>query len=142
MATLNKQKVIDTLFTEQCSCIVANGDAMKIFRQRGVADLYRLLTDDASFLRGAFVADKVVGKAAASLMIAGGVASVYAGTVSVPALSLFSRYGMEVEFGTEVPHIVNRTATDWCPLEKRCFSADSVEECLERIGDFMNTLKG
>ncbi len=142
MATLDKQKVIDILFTEQCSCVVANGDAMKIFRQRGVKDLYRLLSDDSSFLRGAFVADKVVGKAAASLMIAGGVAGVYAATISVPALSLFSRYGLDVESGAVVPHIANRTGSDWCPLEKRCFSADSVEECLARISGFMNTLEG
>lgn len=141
MATSTKQKVIDILFTEQCSCVVANGDQAVAFRERGVKDLYRLLKDNSPLLRNAFIADKVVGKAAASLMIAGGVTGVYAVTISTPALSLLRKYGVDVTFDTEVHHIVNRTGTDWCPLEKQCFLANTVEECIARIDSFLDTLK-
>ena len=141
MAISAKQKVIEILFTEQCSCVIASGDVLKIFHERGVKDLYGLLKADPSLLDGAFVADKVVGKAAASLMIAGGVAAVYAATVSTPALSLLRCYGVDVTFGSEVPHIINRAGTDWCPLERLCFQAETVEECLVRIDDFMSTMK-
>ena len=46
---------------------------MRIFRERGVADLFRLLREEPQLLRGAFIADKVVGKGAAALMVLGGV---------------------------------------------------------------------
>ena len=36
---------------------------MRIFRERGVADLFRLLREEPQLLRGAFIADKVVAKA-------------------------------------------------------------------------------
>ena len=38
-----------------------NGDTIRIFRERGVRDLWRLLHEEPELLDGAFVADKVVG---------------------------------------------------------------------------------
>lgn len=72
MTQESKQQIINLLQSEQCSCVIRKGDTIRIFRKRGVQDLYRLLKDDPDFLKGAFVADKVVGKAAAALMILGG----------------------------------------------------------------------
>ena len=57
---------------------------MRIFRERGVADLFRLLHEEPQLLRGAFIADKVVGKGAAALMVLGGVEGFFAGVVSRP----------------------------------------------------------
>ena len=66
-------QLIDLLHVEACSCVIRNGDVTRIFRERGVKDLYRLLEEEPELLDGAFVADKVVGKGAAALMILGGV---------------------------------------------------------------------
>lgn len=55
---------------------------MRIFRERGVADLFRLLHEEPQLLRGAFIADKVVGKGAAALMVLGGVEGLFADVVS------------------------------------------------------------
>ena len=52
---------------------------MRIFRERGVADLFRLLREEPQLLRGAFIADKVVGKGAAALMVLGGGEGLFAG---------------------------------------------------------------
>ena len=74
MGTDNANKdrqAIDLLFAERCSCVVRNGDTIRIFRERGVRDLWRLLHEEPELLDGAFVADKVVGKGAAALMAAG-----------------------------------------------------------------------
>lgn len=51
--------------------MIANGDRIRTFTRRGVADLYDLLVQEPEFLHGASVADKVIGKAAASLMVLG-----------------------------------------------------------------------
>ena len=62
------------------SCVIRK-EEIRTFTQRGVADLYDLLNQHPVFLHGAQVADKVVGKAAAALMVLGGVREVY--TVSL-----------------------------------------------------------
>ena len=39
------RQAIDLLFAEKCSCVVRNGDTIRIFRERGVRDLRRLSAD-------------------------------------------------------------------------------------------------
>lgn len=137
---IEKQKLIDRLREENCSCVIGNGVEVRSFYGRGVSDLYRLSEEEPGFLKGAFVADKVVGRGAATLMVSGGVSAVFARVISTPALELFRAYGMEVDYTTEVPHIINRQGTDWCPLEKRCMHAATVEECREIVDKFVQEL--
>lgn len=109
-----------------------------MFRERGVRDLYRLLIEEPETLRSAFVADKVVGKGAAALMVSGGVQGLFAGVASAPALELLREAGIEAECACEVPHIVDRTGTDICPVEKLCAGCRTAEECLPLIEMFLN----
>ena len=55
MGTDNANKdrqAIDLLFAERCSCVVRNGDTIRIFRERGVRDLWRLLHEEPELLDG------------------------------------------------------------------------------------------
>lgn len=139
MTSLRRQTV-DLLFSERCSCVIRNGDDLRIFRERGVKDLFGLLRDDPAFLRGAFVADKVVGKGAAALMILGGVDALFAGVVSRAALELLDREGVHAEYRTVVPHIVDRAGTGICPVERACADCTSAAECLPRIEAFLRRM--
>lgn len=56
------EELINLLHSGGYSCVIANGDNIRTFTQRGVADLYDLLTQEPDFLKGASIADKVVGK--------------------------------------------------------------------------------
>jgi len=132
-----RRQTVLRLLHEGCSCVVFNFGEMRLFHERGVADLYRLLQARPSFLFGAFVADKVVGKAAAALMVLGEVDSVYAGVVSRPALDLFRRYRIPVSYRREVPYVANRAGTGRCPLETRCWDDRTPEECLGHIRAFL-----
>ena len=51
------------------SCVVRQGEETRTFSRRGVADLYDLYATDRAFLKGAWLADKVIGKGAAALMV-------------------------------------------------------------------------
>lgn len=117
--------------------VVANGE-VRTFGGRGISDLYRLLRKDPGFLQGASVADKVVGKGAAALMVLGGVKELYADTVSDAALALLQTAPVRVSFKEQVPQIRNRAQTDCCPVEKLCRNAATAEECLSQIKAFMN----
>ena len=63
MTTEKKQEIINRLFAEQCSCIICNNHEIRLFHERGVKDIYRLLKEEPDFLNGSFIADKVIGKA-------------------------------------------------------------------------------
>lgn len=133
-------KLISTLHTGSHSLVVG-GTATRTFDGRGVADLYRLLHEEPKLLRGASVADKVVGKGAAALMAAARIKRVYADVISQPALHLLNAEGIDAEYATLVPHIINRAGTGMCPLEARCQACATTEECLAQIDLFINEMR-
>ena len=82
-----------------------------MFERRGVTDLFSLVTDEPEFLQGASVADKVIGRGAAMLLVKGGARSVYAEVISSGAREVLKRAGIEVSFGTQVPNIITVSYT-------------------------------
>ena len=113
------KELIDILHGEGLTLVVKSADGtIYRFNQRGVKDLFALVKERPEVLHGAIIADKAVGKAAAACMVTGGVSRVYADVMSEPALALLQQYGVIAEYGTLVDHIINRTGTDWCPMEK------------------------
>jgi len=134
-------ELIKILHNGNYSCVVKNYDEVFTFSQRGVADLYNMLKSKPGFLNGALIADKVVGKAAAALMILGGVQELYADVISSPALVLLRDAGIEADFGRVVPFIENRSKTDWCPLERMCYNESSPQTILPLIERFISNIK-
>ena len=137
---MERQELITQLHALQCSCIIHNNGATRTFHERGVKDLHRLLTQEPEILSGASLADKVVGKGAAALMIAGGVAWVYADVISQAAMELFEQSRVEVQYAEIVPNIINRAGTDICPVEKLCRDCQTAAECLPLIDKFIKEM--
>ena len=108
----------------------ANGEIREFHRQ-GVIDLFTLLTEAPQVLDGAQIADRVIGRGAALLMVKGRVREVFAYVISEPA-------GIPTTYATLQPHIINRTGTDICPVEKLTASTNDPEEAYERIKNFLN----
>ena len=134
-------KIINILHEGNYSCVISNGDEIRTFTKRGVADLYDLYHGDREFLKGSSVADKVVGKGAAALMVAGEVKAVYTDVISEPAFKLLDDAGIAVDYKTISPNIINRDKTDICPLEKRCINAETVKDILPIIDGFVAMLR-
>jgi iron complex outermembrane receptor protein len=133
-----KKKLIQLLHEGHYSCVIEKDGKVKTFSQRGIVDLYNILNTNPDFLKGAYVADKVVGKASAALMIAGGVKKIYTDIISRQALNLLECRDIEVEYEKEIPVIINRNQTDWCPMEKLCYHENSIDVILNIIKDFLN----
>lgn len=66
---MDMKRLVDLLHDGGHSCAISNGTVTRTFDQRGVADLYDLYVNEPSFLYGAEMADKVVGRGAAALMV-------------------------------------------------------------------------
>ena len=130
--------LISLLHEGAYSCVIRKGADVRTFHKRGVADVFFLLENEPEFLLEAFVADKVVGKGAAALMVLGGVKRVYTDVISTPALDLFKTYGVEVSFSEVTDRIVNRTKDGLCPVETLCLDLDSPADMLNEIRQFIN----
>ena len=106
------------------TCVLCSGDAVLIDDRRGVKPLLDLLQKD---LAGYCAADKVVGKAAALLYRLIGIAEIYAGVISEPAIAVLEAGGIAVFYDEKVPAIRNRTDTGFCPMETAVWEIDDPE---------------
>jgi hypothetical protein len=122
--------LLHILNADHASLVVLNNDSLSIHTDRGVQDLLRLLREEPERLHGAQVADKIVGRAAASLMVAGGVSEVHTNLISTPALNLLREAGIPVSYDEEVPQILNRDRSGQCPIDSRLNDAETVNECV------------
>lgn len=137
------KELINVLHEERNTLVLRNKGNIWSYDGHGINDLMKILKNSPRLLDGAAVADKVVGKAAAALLILGEVKAVYAETISEQALQLFAEakkkalsldYApIEVSYDKKVEYISNRVGDGWCPLELACKDAVTPKECLQKI---------
>ncbi len=132
------EELVAILDGESLSCVIESGGVVRRFTQRGVADLYQLSVEEPEFLRGAMVADKVVGKGAAAFMVLYGVRELFTHTVSEGAYSLLFDGGVELRCERIVPHIINRAGDGWCPVEMLCRECNDPKEIEIIVTKFIN----
>ena len=117
------------LLNENHTIVIYKNDAsVHTSNDRGVAPLMKLLKEDNTQLKDAMIADKVIGKAAALLMVYAKVKEVYTPTISTPALQVFKNNNIEIHYDKEVERIVNRKGDGLCPMETLCMYIENPEE--------------
>ncbi len=134
------KELIDILHNEQLTLVVKSDDGtIHRFTQRGVKDLLTLVAESPETLKGALIADKAVGKAAAACMVVGGVKHVHADVMSEPALALLQQHGVEAGYGTLVDHIINRTGDGWCPMERLSRDENDPAVIIQKVKEFFES---
>lgn len=101
--------------------------------KKGIAPMIALLEEDMEILRGAYVADRVIGRAAALLMEKAGAAAAYGGIVSAHALRAFAKSGIPFIYDKEVEYIINRTKTGMCPMEQTVLLIEDADAAYEAL---------
>ncbi len=128
------EKLIEELHRGGWSCVVESKNSeVRTFTRKGIIDLWELMHNENEFLEGAKIADKVVGKAAAAVMVATGVSELYTDVISSGALSLLNERGVRVNYGKEVEYIINRKADGMCPMEQRVKDVSDVSVMISEI---------
>ena len=122
-----------TLLSGNYTIVVENDGKVFTSQERGVKPLLHLLTEKKGFLKGASVADKVIGKAAALLMILGEIKEVHTDIISEPAIQVFDNHKIIYHFDKKVTRIVNRTGDGLCPMESLCMDIDNPQEAFTAI---------
>ena len=112
--------------------VVSNGEVFTS-HERGVKPLLHLLSERKGFLKGSSVADKVIGKAAALLMVLGEIKEVHTLIISEQAIKVFEKYNIPCFYDKKVDRIVNRTGDGLCPMESLCLNIDNPQEAMTKI---------
>ena len=129
-ASLEGFQMLDMLNEQGLSLLVFNHGELTTHANRGVQDLLQLISDQPERLKGAVVADKIIGKAAAVLMATGGIKEVHTNVICTPARELFEKEGILVFATEEVPMILNRDRSAMCPIDSQIADVESIEECV------------
>lgn len=137
--SLEKAKSI-LLSSASTIAVVSDGEVFTS-QERGVKPLLFLLKEKKEFLKGASVADKVIGKAAALLMVLGEIKEVHTLIISEPAIKVFEKYNIPCFYDKKVDRIINRTGDGLCPMETLCLDVDEPQEAFQKITDFIKTMK-
>ena len=135
---MNIEYLKDILLKENHTIVIYKSDASVIVSDdRGVAPLMKLLNEDKEQLRDSMIADKVIGKAAALLMVYGKVKEVFTPTISVPAIEVFKNHNVKITYDKIVERIINRKGDGLCPMETLCLNTDNPEEAFFKVNEFI-----
>lgn len=119
---------------EGITCLVVkNDEVIYSANGRGVKPLINLYENEAEKLKDGYVIDKIIGKAAAIIIILGQAKKVYGEIMSESAYKLLISYHIEAEFGHLVDTIVNRQGDGMCPLERSVKDTTNLEEGYQNI---------
>ena len=111
----------------RAECVVIRHGSLHTKRGRGVMPLLEFRDGDRNLLKGATVVDKVIGRAAAAVLISGGARAVYGETMSEDGRAFLRRYGIRTSHGKLVPRILNADRSGRCPLELAVVGIDDPE---------------
>lgn len=114
------------------TCVICRGDEVRTATARGVKPLVNWL-DAGLDVKGGSAADKVVGKATAFLYCLLGVRAVYAHIMSRGAAQVLCDAGIDVQYGSLVPGIINRAGTGPCPFEAAVSEITAPDQAMESI---------
>ena len=135
------EKAIRLVNNDEARFVAVLGNGEKILSSDGgIAFLYSLAAKEGA-LSGAFVADRIVGAAAAFLAIKAGVRELYARVMSARAGKLLSAHGVSFTFSVMTDAVRNRADSDECPMEKAVAGISDPERAYIAIGAALEALK-
>ncbi|MBX5326181.1 MAG: DUF1893 domain-containing protein [Candidatus Bathyarchaeia archaeon] len=114
--------------------IVKKGVAIFETKSPGIGGILEAIEKfDKEGLSGSFVADRVVGRAAALLCVYCEVSAVYAVVLSRGGKDVLENNGVAFEFEDLVPNVLNKQKTDVCPFEKAVANISKPEKAYEKL---------
>ncbi len=99
----------------------------------GISPLMQAINQLNSELTGAVIYDKVIGRAAAFLVLYAGLRRVYTPLISQSALQLLRLRRIPVTCLERVDRILNKSQTELCPMEKLSLDADTPEQFIRLL---------
>ncbi len=111
-------KAVASLMGDATCVLYRTEEDIQISREKGIRPLVLWMAEDKNALRGAAVADRIVGRAAAFLAVYGGAQAVYGEVMSEGAVSVLKNAGVAYRYKTLTDKIINRRGDGPCPMEQ------------------------
>lgn len=131
----------ESLSSENFTIVIRKDDKFFSSYERGVNPLIHLIDNDLSFLENSSVADKVIGKAAAMLMVLGKIKEVHTIVISEPAIEVFKKFNIAFHFDKKVKNIINRQGDGLCPMEQLCLDIEDPDVAYIEIKKLIEKLR-
>jgi len=131
-ADLNLAK--QRLTQKNLSLVIAkNGIVLFETESHGISGLLKAIKQLQNNMAGSSVADRIVGRAAALLLVYSGVVAVFAVTASDGGIEVLKNNHVFHEFGRQVPRILDSKRVDVCPFEKLVAKFSDPKEAYEEL---------
>lgn len=135
------EKAKEILAQSGSTCVLCRGDIIYKSSDRGILPLLNWLDGDEDTW-ACSAADKVVGKGAALLYCLLGVRRVHGNVMSVSAVKILRKNGVEAYWDTLAESIRNRAGTGLCPMEQATLDIEEPEDALPVIRATLERLQG
>lgn len=133
---------LDTLEeTGNSLMIYKNGDLIFESSLKGIRPHLKAINELGTELEGSLMVDKILGRAAAFLVIYSKAAEAVTVVVSTPGKKVLERYGIKFSYREEVPHIKMENGVIYCPFESMVQGIFDPTEAYVAIVDKMNSFK-
>ena len=128
-----------TLFENEYSIVVVKENEIVYKSEiKGLQSLISLYKNDENTLENSSIADKVIGRAAALILVDSNIKEVYADLISENAIDILDKSDIPYEYKSQVTEIRNRDNTGMCPMEELSLKCVSADELIEKIEEKFN----
>ena len=117
--------------------LVKDGKVLASGDDYGVRELLAAVDRLGPLARGASLADKIVGKAVALIVVHAGICAVDTRVASESAVKLLKLHGVQFHTAAIVPQILNRSGDGPCPMEKVTTPFEEVAPGIEALRAFI-----
>lgn len=120
--------------------IYRDGELIFQSRSKGIRPHLEAIEKHGNTLRGTVMVDKIVGRAAALLILYTKPMEVYATLVSKPGKQVLMEHGLDFAFRVETDHIKMKDGRIYCPFERMVQGISDPEEAYHAIVEKMKDL--
>ena len=116
----NLENVKKKLYEKNASLVVLykNGECKEYYQNR-INDIKDILKKNKLALKDAIIADKIIGKVAASILTIAGVKEIYADVISKYAIPVLEENNIKYEYKILTEYVINNSKTGMCPMENK-----------------------
>lgn len=122
--------------------VVKEGNIVFSSLDRGIKPVYQIYTNGQHLLEGAYISDRVTGKAAAMILSKANIAGIYTEIISEPAIKIFKDNNISLIYESKVDYILNREKNGSCPIEKisKDLESEDVSTLISGIKNFLQSI--
>ncbi len=126
------EEAIKNIKNGENNCIaIKNGNVVYSDVSKGIKPILKLY--ESGLLEGCFVVDKIIGKAAALIIVLGKASGCYGEIMSDGGIAVLEKNNISFSFGEKCEAIINRLGTDICPMEKTVIGIDDPAEAYKAL---------